>query len=65
MPIIEGSSGALIVGFGIYRVAGTPTTTLNGVAEKGALCIDTTNAFLYINTGTLAANTWTKVGLQV
>lgn len=65
MPIIEGTGGALIVGYGPYRFAGTPTTQLNNIAEKGALCIDVTNAFLYINTGTLAANTWTKVGLQV
>lgn len=44
--------------------AGVPTTAFNGVAPKGALCIDKTNAILYINTGTLASNTWTKVGLQ-
>lgn len=65
MPTIEGSGGVISQGFGIYRTAGVPTTALNGIAEKGALCIDVTNAFLYINTGTLASNTWTKVGLQV
>lgn len=65
MPVIEGTGGVLIPGYGPYRFAGTPTTQLNGVAEKGATCIDTTNALLYMNTGTLAANTWTKVGLQV
>lgn len=45
--------------------AGAPTTAFNGTAPKGALCIDKTNGILYINTGTLAANTWTKVGTQV
>lgn len=49
--------------FGIYRTAGVPSG-LNNIAEKGALCIDTTNAKLYINTGTKAANTWTVVGTQ-
>ncbi len=29
-----------------------------GVAAKGALLIDSTNANLYINTGTLASPTW-------
>jgi hypothetical protein len=30
----------------------------------GALCVDTTNKFVYINTGTSLAPTWTKVGAQ-
>ena len=51
-------------GFGIYRTAGAPSG-LNNIAEKGAVCIDTTNAKLYINTGTKATNTWTVVGTQV
>jgi hypothetical protein len=33
-------------------------------AAKGGLLIDITNAILYINTGTPAAPTWTKVGTQ-
>ena len=37
----------------------------NGVAEKGQLAIDLTNAKLYINTGTKAATTWVVVGTQV
>lgn len=45
-------------------------TTTPGVAAtgsgsgKGALLIDSTNGILYINTGTAAAPTWTKVGTQ-
>jgi hypothetical protein len=31
---------------------------------KGGLLTDTTNGILYINTGTAAAPTWTKVGTQ-
>ena len=44
--------------------------TTPGVAEtatgapKGALLTDTTNGILYINTGTGADPTWTKVGTQ-
>lgn len=33
-------------------------------APKGALLVDTTNGILYINTGTAADPTWTKVGVQ-
>lgn len=33
-------------------------------AGIGALLVDVTNAFLYINTGTALAPTWTKVGTQ-
>lgn len=33
-------------------------------APKGAKLVDTTNGIDYINTGTAAAPTWTKVGLQ-
>ncbi len=51
--------------YGPFTHAGAPTTQLNNVAEKGALVIDTTNGKLLINTGTLAANTWTAVGTQV
>lgn len=33
-------------------------------APKGAMLIDTTNGFSYINTGSVGAPTWTKVGTQ-
>lgn len=51
---------------GHYYNAGAPTngTTFAGVAPKAALLIDTTNAKLYINTGTQASPTWTVVGSQ-
>lgn len=49
----------------IYTSAGAPTTQFDGIAEKGALCIDSTNGVLYINTGTKGTNTWTVVGSQV
>lgn len=68
-PVIEGArhrsdaTAGDSSGFGIYRTAGVPSG-LNNIAEKGALCIDTTNAKLYINTGTKASNTWTVVGTQ-
>jgi len=52
-------------GYGPFRSAGVPSTAFNGIALVGALCIDTTNAKLYVNTGTLAANTWTVAGTQV
>lgn len=68
MPVIEGARfrsdpGSSESGYGVYKTAGVPSG-LNNVAEKGALCIDTTNAKLYINTGTKASNTWTVVGTQ-
>lgn len=48
------------------RNAGAPTngTTYAGVAAVGALLIDTTNAILYQNTGTIASPTWSKVGAE-
>lgn len=39
------------------------SATARGV-PKGALLNDTTNGIAYINTGTAAAPTWTKVGAQ-
>ena len=45
--------------------AGPPVVgTYRDEAPKGALLIDTTNGVLYINTGTKAQPTWTKVGTQ-
>lgn len=52
----------------IVTNAGAPTNgtsgTFAGQAGPGCLLIDTTNAFLYINTNTLLSPTWTKVGTQ-
>ena len=39
------------------------TATARGMG-KGVIATDTTNAILYINTGTAIAPTWTKVGTQ-
>ena len=65
MSLIEQTTNA-VPGYGLYRKAGAPVdgTTMATVALKGALLIDTTNAILYINTGTQASPTWTKVGTQ-
>ena len=41
---------------------GTPPATGEGTAQKGALCIDITNGFVYRNSGTLAQPAWTKLG---
>lgn len=53
---------------GIMYVAGAPVNgtsgTYAGVARKGSLLVDTTNAVLYINTNTQASPTWTVVGDQ-
>jgi hypothetical protein len=47
----------------IYANAGAPTdgTTYANIAPKGAVLADTTNANLYINTGTLASPVWKLV----
>lgn len=48
--------------FGPFVNAGAPTDggagTQKGVAAKGALLVDATNANLYINAGTLASPIW-------
>jgi hypothetical protein len=65
MAIIQG--GNIIPG-ALKRTlikAGVPASNdFNGQADKGDLCTDSTNGIVYINTGTLAATVWTKVGLQ-
>jgi hypothetical protein len=69
MAIIEGAqhrtgaSEGATSGYGPFRNAGAPVdgTTLDDIAEKGALLIDTTNANLYVNTGTKAASVWKLV----
>ncbi len=68
MAVIEGG-GAHLSGAGLdapLRNAGAPTNgvTFANVAAVVALLIDTTNAKLYINTGTVASPTWTVVGSQ-
>lgn len=46
--------------------AGAPVdgTTGDNVAGKSSLYFDTTNGFVYINTGTITDGTWVKVGTQ-
>ena len=67
MAVIQ--PGYVIPGGGLgdpLRNAGAPVngTTYANVAAVGAQLIDTTNAKLYINTGTIAAPVWTVVGTQ-
>jgi hypothetical protein len=68
MPTIEQGTQTVDAEAAHQRIllkAGVPSgTDFNNIAEKGQLCIDTTNAKLYINTGTKASNTWTVVGTQ-
>jgi hypothetical protein len=51
-----------------YTNAGVPTSgtsgTLAGVAEPGALLVDSTNKTLYQNTNTLASPTWTQFAVR-
>ena len=44
--------------------AAPTATTAAKVAGKGSLYVDRLNGVLYINTGTTAIPTWTKVGSQ-
>lgn len=46
------------MGLEIYVSDGTPTES---GALKGAICVDTTNGALYLNTGTPSAATWNNV----
>jgi hypothetical protein len=52
-------------GYGPFVLAGVPVDgtsgTQAGVAEKGAICIDTTNGKLYVNGNTKASPTWKLV----
>lgn len=50
----------------ISQMAGAPVNGTTGadVMGPGSLIVDKTNKFLYINTGTKASPTWTKVGTQ-
>jgi hypothetical protein len=52
-------------GVGLAIATTTPGSAPGGIgAPKGALLSDTTNGILYIQTGTSASPTWTKVGTQ-
>jgi hypothetical protein len=65
MPSI--GSGSSDLGQGFFKNAGVPangaigTGTQAGNAEKGAMLIDTTNAQLYLNNGTLASPVWKQI----
>lgn len=50
----------------IITTEGAPTNgvTFAGIAAKGCLLIDTDNAKLYINEGSITSPIWTLVGLQ-
>ena len=62
MPVIEGSRQRP------YYNAGAPVDgtsgTFAGIADKGAILLDTTNGKAYINTNTQASPTWVVVGTQ-
>jgi hypothetical protein len=55
------TTGATNTPIQVLQKAGVPSTDFDGVAAKGALCIDTTNANIYINAGTLGTNSWKLV----
>jgi len=58
--------GGTRAGLGPFASAGVPSSGyLNGIAEKGASVVDTTNGKHYTNTGTKAATVWTVTGTQV
>lgn len=62
MPVIEGAQQRP------FTNAGAPSNgtngTLAGVANPGALLVDTTSGKLYVNANTLASPTWTLAGSQ-
>jgi hypothetical protein len=55
-----GASNVVVVTVAGVPVDGTSGTGA-GVAGKGAFCVDTTNANLYLNANTLASPTWKLV----
>lgn len=61
---VQYPSNATEVALGnILKIAGIPTAADGaGFAPKGMLCIDYTNADLYINQGTQAVPSWVLVG---
>ena len=65
LSIIDPVLGAVAVPGLPYTNAGAPTSgasgTFAGLASKGALLVDITNATLYQNTGTQASPTWTQL----
>jgi len=65
LPSSINTAGNALGSYGPFTNAGAPAGGyLNGIAAKGALCIDTTTPKLYQNSGTLAATVWTSVGSQ-
>ena len=65
MAVIERTNALTGTSKRPFIKAGVPGgTDFDGEAEKGDLCIDSTNGKLYINTGTKASPTWTVVGAQ-
>ena len=64
ITIGEGASAT----FKIIQNAGAPSSGTSGTGAgktgPGSLCVDTTNAKLYINTNTKASPLWTVVGAQ-
>ena len=62
MAVIEGSRQRPFYNAGA-PVNGT-SGTFAGIADKGAILLDTTNGKAYINTNTQASPTWTVAGTQ-
>jgi len=51
------------VGYGPFSSPGVPAAAfLNGVAQPGAVVINTVAGAAYVNTGSLAATVWTLQG---
>jgi hypothetical protein len=59
MAVIEGARPRPLI-----KAGALSSGDFNGIANKGDLATDSTNGILYVNTGTLASTTWTKVGTQ-
>jgi len=65
--VIEGSRpiyrNNVTVGYGPFSAAAAPIAGfLNGVAQPGAVAINTVAGTAYVNTGSLAATVWTLQG---
>lgn len=61
--LLDGTMSMVFVQAGapVDYTDGTPPASFEGVAPKGSLLIDTTNANVYVNAGTLAHQTWKLV----
>lgn len=64
MEALYPSATLLINGAGapVDYTDGTPPASGEGIVPKGGLYIDTTDGFVYRNSGTPAHQTWTKLG---